>query len=111
MLPRLTETLSELRQDVEACNQGKLRTGLTTTVATIAVILSGWPPGDALQRMLFWVLVALPALAVGTGLIVNEMMHARTDRLGQQRADEREVAVLRARIAEEVRAARLRDGA
>ena len=99
----LTTRLTELRLDLEAADQGRLQLGLVVTVATLAVLASGWPPGHPVQRGLFFVLGALPALAIGTGLIVSGLIEAHSHRQGEREADDREVEVLRARIAAEAR--------
>ena len=97
----MTTRLTELRLDFEAADQGRLQLGLVVTVATVAVVASGWPPGHPVQRGLFFVLGALPALAIGTGLVVSGIIEAHSQRRGEREADDREVEVLRARIAAE----------
>ncbi|MEM7415699.1 MAG: hypothetical protein AAF389_09410 [Gemmatimonadota bacterium] len=89
----------EIRRDVGACDQGRLRGGVLITLATVLVVASGWPPGDGVQRGIFLVMGALPMLALGAGLSVGEIINARTDRRGQDDADHREFELLRARIA------------
>ena len=93
--------LSELRLDVRGANQGVLRMGLIMTVVTVAVIASGWPGGHVVQRVLFYVLGALPVLAVSMGLMIGELIHSRSDRRGENRADDREIRALRALIAQD----------
>ena len=102
MLTKFAAAMTELRLDIAGANQGKLRVGVAVTVATLAVTASGWPPGDMFQRMLFWVLVAIPAGGVGLGLVVGELIQSRHDRLGALRADDREVQILRGRIADDL---------
>jgi hypothetical protein len=94
----VTAQIAEIRLDIEGARQGKLRLGLVLTIATVVVTTSGWPPVDAVQRALYLVLVALPCTGIGIGLMVDELMRARADRLGRQRADDREIDALRARI-------------
>ena len=102
MLPeKLTTSLSELRLDFEGANTGKFRIGLALTVATVVVTGSGWPPAQMVERAIFFVLATLPCAAVGLGLVVGELIQARTDRRGELRADDREIRALRATIAEE----------
>jgi len=98
---------AELSLDVRGANQGVLRMGLILTVVTVAVIASGWPDGHIVQRVLFYVLGALPVLAVSMGLMVGELIHARSDRRGENRADDREIRALRALIAQDSGAAPL----
>jgi len=90
--------IGEIRLDIAGANHGKLRLGLVLTVVTVAVTASGWPPVDAVQKVLYLVLVALPSTGVGVGLFVDGLMQARAERVGQRRADDREVDALRARI-------------
>ena len=90
--------VAEVRLDIQGGNQGKLRLGLVLTIATVVVTASGWPPVDIVQKALYLVLIALPCTGVGVGLVVDELMQARADRRGRRRADDREVAALRARI-------------
>lgn len=100
MLPaRISNGWLEIRRDIDACDQGRLRGGVLITIATVLVVASGWPPGDGVQRGIFLVMGALPMLALGAGLSVGEIINARTDRRGQDDADHREFEVLRARIA------------
>lgn len=103
MMPseKLTKGLDEIRLDMGTASSGKIRIGLSVTIAAVIVATTGWPPGDVIQRGLFFVLGVLPAVGVGLGLVVGELIHARSDRRGQQRADDREVRALQARIAEE----------
>lgn len=102
MLPaKIVHGFSDVRRDFEACDQGRLRGGILIALVTAAVVASGWPPGDGLQRGMFLVMGALPLTAIGAGLAVGEFMHARADRRGQDVADEREFEILRARIAVE----------
>ena len=105
MLPaKLKEELAELRLDLAVAHQGKLRMGVLMTAATVAVTFSGWPPGDTMQRAMFYVLAAVPCAIIGMGFVFNELMHARTDRRGADEADDREFEVLRERIARTMRA-------
>jgi hypothetical protein len=97
--------LSEVSRDVRGANQGVLRMGLILTLVTVAVIASGWPGGHLVQRVLFYVLGALPVLCVSMGLVVGELIHSRSDRRGERRADDREIRALRAKIAEDSGAA------
>lgn len=111
MLPqRLKNELAELRLDLEVAHQGKLRMGVLIMVSTVAVALSGWPPGDTMQRAMFYVLAAIPCGIIGFGFVVNELMHARTDRRGADEADDREFEILRERIACTMRAGSLSPG-
>lgn len=103
MLEKFGRELLEIRLDIYEADQGKLRLGLTLTVATLIVVVSGWPPGDMVNHALFFVLGALPLAAIGLGLVVGEMIHARANRLGHRRADDREVRALRAMIVAETR--------
>lgn len=102
MLPeKIARGVSEVRRDLGSSDQGRLRAGVLITLATVLVVASGWPPGDGLQRGIFLVMGALPLAALGTGLAVGEVMHARADRRGEDEADERELEILRAHIATE----------
>jgi hypothetical protein len=103
MLERLTRALSEIRLDIHEADQAKLRLGLTLTVATLVVVASGWPPGEMVDHALFFVLGALPLAAIGLALVVGQLIHARADRDGHRRADDREVRALRALILAETR--------
>ena len=108
MLPaKLKQEWAELRRDLEVAHQGKLRMGVLMTAATVAVAFSGWPPGDTMQRAMFYVMAAIPCAAIGMGFVVNELMHARSDRRGADEADDREFEVLRERIARTMRAGSL----
>ena len=40
---------------------------------------------------------------IGLGLMATEILHSRAERQGEERADDREVRALRARIAEDLR--------
>lgn len=103
MLPeKLTDELAELRLDLAAAHQGKLRMGVLITAATVAVTASGWPPGDTIQRAMFYVMAAIPCAIIGIGFVVNELVHARMDRRGEDEADDREFEILREHIAEAV---------
>ena len=100
MLPaKISHGFMEIRRDLQACDQGRLRGGILIFLATMVVVGSGWPPGDGIQRGIFFVLGALPLAGLGAGLSIGEVMHARADRRGQDDADDREFEVLRARIA------------
>jgi hypothetical protein len=108
MLPeKLKDELAELRLDLEVAHQGKLRMGILITAATAAVALSGWPPGDTIQRAMFYVMAAIPCAIVGVGFVINEMVHARADRRGADEADDREFEILRQSIAHTMRAGSL----
>ena len=99
--PELAHALSELRRDLEGAHQGKLRVGLAITVATVVVSISGWPPRDIVQGTFLLLLIVVPAAAIGTGLVVGELIHARAERRALDRADDRELRRLQTRIEEE----------
>ena len=108
MLPaKVKQELAELRLDLETAHQGKLRMGVLITVATAAVTMSGWPPGDTMQRAMFYVMAAIPCAIIGMGFVINELVHARADRRGADEADDREFEILRQRIARTMRAGSL----
>lgn len=102
MLPaKISSEMSEVRRDIEACDQGRLRGGILITLATVLVVASGWPPGNGLEREIFLVMGALPLAALGSGLAAGALIGARAERRGSDQADERELELLRAQIARE----------